>query len=351
MKKIVFPNVMLVLLTLLVGCGSGGDDPITVMPPTQDQSFEDYIISQEFSGAVMIAQDGNILLNRGFGNANNSTSASNNSNTIFRLASVSKQFTAMAIMILQEDGILSIDDTVSIHLSDYPNGDNITIKNLLTHTAGIPNYTSLANFSELQLIHHTPEQLVAIFKDLPLEFTPSSQYSYSNSGYALLGLIIERASGISYADYVRQEIFEPLDMQQSGYGESSTGNNIAIGYSSSGNEAETLDMSVPYAAGALVSTVNDLYKWDQSFYQNSLVNEESKETIFTAFFNGYGLGWSIGNLIGTGEYNYSHTGGINGFSTIILRFPDTRKLIVILSNVEGFPTDQIAIHLNTMITQ
>jgi len=349
MNKNITLVCVFLLSTLIIGCNSESQK-IKIDAPTADQTIEEYIESQQFSGAILLAQDGDIQLNKGFGKANSSTQINNDADTVFRLASVSKQFTAMAIMILQEQGLLTIEDTVAMHISDYPQGDIITLKHLLTHTAGIQNYTALSNHVTTQQNHHTPEELIAIFKDLPLEFSPGSEYKYSNSGYALLGLIIEKVSGQSYRDFIQQAIFLPLDMQRSDYaGNHQASDNIATGYMSSGSEANAIDMSVPYAAGALVSTLNDLYKWDQSFYNNTLVSQETKEEMLTPHLSEYGYGWVIGNLTGTGELNYSHTGGINGFSTIIIRFPDTKKLIVILSNVESYPTAQMALQLNSFM--
>ena len=339
----IFNSICLLVIFALFGCGSGSEQT-TVEPPVGQQTFQEYITSQNFSGSVLIIQDGNTLLNQGFGFSDRSNAVNNSPDTIFRLASVTKQFTAMAIMILQERGLLSIDDMVSTHIVDYPNGEQITLKHLLTHTSGTPNFTALPEYNAARFQYHTPTELVAIFKDLPLDFTPGSRYSYSNSGYILLGLIIEQVSGQFYADFIKQEIFAVLGMDNSEYGSNNLGiNNTAKGYKQDGRESDAIDMSVPYSAGALSSTLNDLYKWDQSFYQDALVSAATKAMIYTSSLNNYGLGWVINTN------NYYHNGGIDGFSTYIGRDPSQNRLIVVLSNVERFPSTDLANHLATMI--
>jgi len=233
---------------------------------------------------------------------------------------------------------------VSAHIEDYPNGEIVTIKNLLQHTSGIPNYTNLPDFDSIATEYYSPERLVAIFKDLPLEFPPGSRFSYSNSGYALLGLIIETASGTSYQNFLSSEIFTPLQMTRSGYGENTFGtNNIAHGYTPSGDASTTIDMSVPYAAGALTSTIYDLYLWDQSFYSDTLLSEDTEALLYTPGLENYAFGWVVGATErGT---MYSHGGAINGFSTFIARIPEEQGLIVVLSNVEGYDLFPIAQYL------
>jgi len=321
---------------LLSACGSDSKinsevEPANT-PESPEQTVEQFLASQNFSGAVLLVRNGNIVVNQGIGLVDRNGSEVINKNTVFRLASITKQFTATAILLLQQRGQLNVDDTVSAHLADYPNGETITIKNLLQHTSGIPNYTDLPDFDSIVTETYSPEQLIAVFKDLPLEFSPGSRFSYSNSGYALLGLIIEAVSGSSYRDFISLEIFAPLQMTRSGYGENTfSTDNIAHGYTPSGAASTEIDMSIPYSAGALTSTLNDLYLWDQSFYGDTLLSEESEALMYTPGLENYAFGW----VIDSSERGvvYAHGGSINGFSTLIARLPGEQGLIVVLSNV------------------
>jgi len=339
------------VFALVSACGSDSPADNDVQPAsTPDapdmpvQSVEQYLVSQNFSGAVLLARNGTVELSQGVGLVDRSGTDVINDDTVFRLASISKQFTATAILLLQQRGQLNVDDFVNMHIADYPNGEIITIKHLLQHTSGIPNYTSLPGFGSLTTEFTSPEQLVAFFKDLPLEFIPGSRFSYSNSGYALLGLIIETVSGSSYDDFIASEIFSPLQMTRSGYGENTFGaNNVAHGYTRTGVEAAVIDMSVPYAAGALTSTLNDLYLWDQSFYSDTLLSEDTETLMYTPGLEDYALGWVVGSTDrGT---VYSHGGAINGFTTFIARIPEEQALIVVLSNVENYDVISIADYL------
>jgi CubicO group peptidase (beta-lactamase class C family) len=290
------------------------------------------------------------MINKGFGLTEQNGNVNIDSDTIFRLASVTKQFTAMAIMILQQQGLLDINETISNYIPDYPEstGKKITIKHLLRHTSGIPNYTLLPTFVDFTTQYHTPEELVSFFKDLPLDFPPGTKFNYSNSGYAVLGHLIEVISGSTYQTFIDNEIFIPLQMTRSGYGENDfNAENTAHGYTASGQKALAIDMSVPYSAGALTSTANDLFLWDQSFYNNSLLTEENTRILYTPGVNNYAMGWNI-TKAGDSEI-YSHAGLINGFSSYIIREPSKQRLIVILSNREGYNTGWVADKLHEML--
>lgn len=331
---------------LLTACG--GESPkVHISDPSKGQSMAQYVKGQNFSGAILVIDDGQTKMNRGFGRSNKAANRDNDKDTVFRLASVTKQFTAMAVMILQERNMLNIDDSISTYLPSYPRGNEITLKQLLTHTSGIRNYTELSLSDSAWHNIETPQELLATFENKPLDFTPGSKYRYSNSGYAVLGVIIEAVSGISYADFIQSEIFTPLGMTRSTYALDNMGSdNTAQGYSGYGLKTDSGNMKVPYAAGALASTITDLYKWDQSFYDNSLVSEQTKALIFTPARQNYGLGWVIGHNNGL---NYAHGGGIKGFSTYVQRFPEQKKLIVVLSNVTNFPANEMAEHLNSLL--
>ncbi len=302
-----------------------------------DSLLQVYSKKNMFSGSILIAKKGKVLLSKGYGMANYSYDIPNSPTTKFKLASVSKQFTAMAIMILQEKGKLSTDDKLNKYISDYPNGDKITIHNLLTHTSGIHNVTDMPVFDSVITIPHTLEQTIAITKNMPLDFEPGTKFSYSNSGYVILSYIIEKASGKNYGEYIKEVIFTPLGMKNSGlYNNKDVLKNMAVGYTENGEgleQAPYIDMSIPAGAGALYSTVEDMFLWDQSFYTEKLVKKSTFEKILTPYKDNYGYGWMVDKY--KDHKIIMHTGGIQGFATVINRFPDDELCIIILKNVDN----------------
>lgn len=337
--------IVLILALTLSACGS--DKKVTLSDPVQGQSIEDYIASQAFSGAVLVAKDGKILLKRGFDLADRAQNIQNHADTTFLIASVSKQFTAMAMLILQERGQLSLEDPLSHYLPDFPSADKITLKNLLNMNSGIVNYTSLKNFAELQFKQLTPSQLIDQFSGYELEFEPGTRYQYSNSNYVLAGFIIEQVSGVAYADFIEQEIFRPLGMSNSGYGYDAPNQQFALGYGD-GKPAPILNMSVPYASGALASTVEDLFIWHNALRQRWLISDQSAEQMYTPALAGYALGWNISYNV-NGDQFHQHGGGIEGFSTYILRSESIDYVVVVLSNEEDFPSGHLANKVTSMV--
>ena len=305
-----------------------------------------------FSGSILVARDGQPIVSKGYGMANYELDVPNTPQTVFRLGSLTKQFTATAIMMLQERGKLNVNDSICKFLSDCPAAwQPITIRNLLTHTSGIPNYTALPDYEKTQSLPVTQASLIARFKDKPLEFAPGEKYKYSNSGYYLLGVIIERASGKTYADFLQDNIFKPLGMTSTGY--DSSGSIIkhrAAGYavqSDSLVNASYLDMSIPYAAGSLYSTVEDLLRWDQSLYTEKLISRKSLDEMFTPFRGEYGYGWNRRKKFD--RQALEHEGGINGFNTFISRFPADRLTVIVLSNNEYRSVARIANDLTAIV--
>jgi CubicO group peptidase (beta-lactamase class C family) len=332
----VLRNFFFIISIFLILCTTGCRDNQKI-EAALDTYVEAYAEQGLFSGSVLVAKDGKILLSKGYGMANYELDVPNTPQTKFRLGSITKQFTAMAIMQLQEQGLLSINDKVSKYIPDYPNGDKITIHYLLTHTSGIPNVTRFPEYKKKKLKPHTLEQLIERFKNKPLDFEPGEKFSYSNSGYILLSYIIEKASGKKYETILKKNIFDLLNMKNSGY------DNYrliikgrASGYGHIDDElvnATYIDMSFPAGAGALYSTVENLYLWDQALYTEKLVSRKSLDEIFTPFKGNYGYGWNICR-----EFNHEfmgHGGGIDGFTTDISRYPDANVCIIVLSNFEN----------------
>ena len=300
-----------------------------------------------FSGSVLIAYKDHVLLSNGYGLADREHNIPNTAQTRFRLGSITKQFTAMAILILEAQGKLSVEDLIFNYLTDCPPvWKNITIDNLLTHTSGIPDYTRFPDYRNSMATPSSPTQTMARFEDLPLDFNPGEKWSYSNSGYIVLGYIIEQVSGQTYEDFLKQSIFIPLKLNNTGYDHNS--NDLAVGYADRYSDLpfDFIDMSIPYAAGALFSTIEDLYNWDQALDTERLIPQAYLDKIFTphvpipnteGWF--YGYGWNIGQE--RGHPIILHGGSINGFVGLNARYPDDQITIIVLSNQQS--TDVVLI--------
>ena len=322
-------------------------------PSRADKFILPLVEQNQFIGSVLVARDGKPILRKGYGFADREWNIPNGPDTKFRLGSITKQFTATAILQLEEAGKLKTDDLVSKYYTDAPAAwSKITIHNLLTHTSGIASYTDIPGFFQKQAMFDlSPAEIVKLTQDKPLEFEPGSQWKYDNSGYILLGYIIEKVSGQPYADYVRQHIFEPLGMRDTGY--DNTKDILphrASGYVYQGGHwlnSPYLAMSLPYAAGSLYSTCDDLLVWDQALYAGKPLSAASFHKMFTAYKNGYGYGWGIGKQFE--HKQISHNGGINGFSTLFSRFPDDKVTVVVLANMQSPAVGRIGRALAGMV--
>jgi CubicO group peptidase (beta-lactamase class C family) len=316
-----------------------------------------YEKSGKFNGSVLVSDQGKVIYKKGFGLANMEWGIPNQPNTKHRLGSITKQFTAMLILQLVADGKLDLQKPITNYLTDYPkaNGDLITIHSLLTHSSGIPNYTSFPKFMEERSRDpYTPEEFVKIFADMELDFIPGEKFSYSNSGYFLLGVLIEKISGKSYEQMLQDKIFIPLNMKDSGYDNHTTIlKNRATGYEKQGREyvnSSYIDMTIPYAAGSIYSTVEDLFKWDQALYTNSILPKKYMTMYFEPQIKAwedlhYAYGWGVGYVkIGNSTDSIlamGHGGGINGFNTNITRTTTNNSLIVLLNNTGEAPLNDI----------
>lgn len=308
------------------------------------QVFHDYGL---FSGTVLVAVNGKVIFKKGYGMANIEWNVPNKPDTKFRIGSITKQFTSMLILQLVEQGKIDLEGKLSDYLAYYrkDTGEKVTIHQLLTHTSGIPSYTSLPKFfEEKSRDPYPPKELIQKYCSGDLEFKPGSKFIYNNSGYFILGAVIEEVTGKSYEDVLKEKILDPLGMKGTGYDHHNTIiKNRATGYQKTLDGYENspyLDMSLPYAAGSLYSTVEDLYLWDQALYTEKLLSKKMKALMFkkhtAARGQSYGYGWFIAEkkLPGTKERlnTISHGGGINGFNTLIDRFVDDRHLVVLLNN-------------------
>ena len=311
-----------------------------------DALIDAYAKLYKFNGSALVAKNGVILLNKGYGYRNATDKVANNEQTIFQLGSVTKQFTSAVILKLQEEKKLSVSDKLSKYFPGYPKGDSITIEQLLTHTSGIYNYTNDGKFMANEVTKSANrEMMMALFKDKPLDFSPGSSWSYSNSGYSLLGYIIEAVSKKSYEQAVRKYIFTPLKMTHSGFDFTHLkSNEKAIGYFKLNDkekvEAPIVDSSVSFSAGAIYSTIGDLYLWHKALQKNSILSREQQEKAYTPVKNRYGYGWSIDSI--EGKRRVSHGGGIHGFITTIARVPEDDICIVLLSNASNTTVGEIS---------
>jgi len=298
----------------------------------------------EPGAAALVIKDGKVILRKGYGLADMELGVPVEPDMIFRLGSVTKQFTAVSILMLAEQGKLSLQDEITKFLPDYPTqGKTITVEHLLTHTSGIKSYTSMPEWLPLWRKDFSVKELVDLFKNQPMEFAPGERWNYNNSGYVLLGAIIEKASGLTYEDFLQKNIFGPLGMKHSYYGNITPVIPRRIpGYSKgkSGFEnAAYLSMTQPYAAGSLISSVDDLAIWNDALFAEKLLPRKSLEKAFTTckLKNGedtrYGYGWFICNY--EGHRIIEHGGGINGFSTYFLTIPEDHIFVSLLTNKDN----------------
>lgn len=321
---------------------------LAVPPERLDQQAKAYFDQTQFNGTVLVAQDGKILLSKGYGMANFEWKLPATPETRFRLGSITKQFTGMAVLLLEQEGKLKTGDPISKYVENAPERwAPITIHHLLTHTSGIPNFTSFPDYVKTMMLPSPPPESIKRVLDKPLDFDPGTKFNYSNSGYVILGLIVEKASGMSYAEYLRTRIFEPLGMKDTGYDNDRTLiPNRAAGYERGPlglRNAAFIDMTIPHAAGALYSTTLDLMKWDAGLAAGKLLTPENYERYFKPALNNYAYGWSVAKR--GSDTVHSHAGGINGFSTMIYRVPEKKLLVVTLSNVLPSQAGKLALEL------
>ena len=316
---------------------ASADGTPTAAPDLASQFRE--ILGTDFNGSALVGRDGDILFAEGIGMADDANGIANTPQTRFRLASVTKQFTAMAVLMLASQGLLKSTDPVCDYVDTCPDGwDVVTIEHLLSHSSGIANFNEQPGFDWLKAA--TPTDTVASVADIPLAFEPGASFAYCNTGYVLLGMVIERASGLDYETFLKRHIFEPLGMADSGYEHGETPG-LAVGYASAFEEADALDMSVPYAAGGLYSTVLDLQRWVDALDAHALVDAAAMQRFVTPLVDtadGFGTKYAYGVNVGDedGHRVVSHDGEINGFSSFLAWYPDDGLTIALLTNrMEG----------------
>lgn len=352
----------LTVFAILMAVNAAAAAPPPAAPPSTEDAFAravDAVMAEVYKpgqpgAAIIVRKDGRTLLRKAYGTADLELGVVMEPDMVFRLGSITKQFTAVSILMLAEQGQLGLEDEITKFLPDYPTqGRKITVENLLTHTSGIQSYTDLPEWLSLWRKDFTLKELIDLFKDKPMEFEPGERWAYSNSGYILLGAIIEKISGQSYEQFVDAHIFKPLGMGHSFYGSAERVIPRRIpGYQAGGGgfiNAPYLSMTQPYAAGSLLSNVDDLAVWSDAVFSGKLVGKRWLERAFTPYrlkngeSTGYGYGWFIAS--DRGHRSVEHGGGINGFATYEMTFPDDGLFLGILANsaIEGLSPEPRAV--------
>ena len=326
-----------------------------------DELLSLYHKYQQFNGSALVAENGKVIYKKGLGLANMEWNIPNEPDTKFRLGSITKQFTATLILQLVEQGKVKLDGKVTDYLPAYRSdtGTKVTVHHLLSHTSGIPNYTALPGFLEgVSRNPFTVEEFIKKYASGDLEFEPGSKFNYSNSGYFLLGAIIEKVTGKPYEQVLKESILDPVGMKNTGYDHyDAIISKRATGYIKTPRgylNAPYLDMTIPYAAGSLYSTVEDLFLWDQALNGDKILSAKSKELMFTPNLNKYGYGFVITKAtLGPNKLEVpviEHDGGINGFNTTIVRLVGAKRLIVLLDNTsQGRYLDKIALGITDIL--
>ncbi|MDC6385549.1 class A beta-lactamase-related serine hydrolase [Flagellimonas taeanensis] len=317
------------------------------------ESKIDQVLETKFEsngpGAVFLAtKNGKIIYNKAFGLSNLELQVPMQTDNVFEIGSMTKQFTAVSILMLMEEGKLNLEDSITKFIPDYPtHGHRITVHHLLTHTSGIKSFTSVKGLNAIAQNEMEPMEVIDFFKDEPMDFAPGAEFKYNNSGYVLLGYIIEKVSEMSYEDFVEQRIFNRLGMASSRYASHSE----VVPKRASGHHkkedyinARHISFSIPYASGSLMSTVADMFTWEEAIKNHVLLNKETTQLAFTNYTlnNGdpihYGYGWHVKEM--EDMFSYEHGGSIFGFKSMGVYFPDGDIYVIGLSNCDcNSPTE------------
>lgn len=305
--------------------------------------IERFVELGQFSGSVLVAEGDEIILKKGYGLADREWNISNTPDTKLRIGSVTKQFTSMLIFMLYEEGKIKLDGKLSDYLPYYrkDTGEKITISHLLNHTSGIPSYTNEDNFFQITgKLKAVPKDFIIEHCSGDLEFEPGTQWVYNNSAYFILGGVIEEITGLTYEQALTKMILKPLQMNNTGVDDHfRILEKRADGYKRTfvfPRKDELIDMTTPFAAGAIYSTIEDLYKWDRALYTNKLITDETMKLMLTPVSNGYANGWSVQSMKfdnGDSVTAYHHSGGVNGFTSLIYRIPEKKQVAIAIANI------------------
>jgi CubicO group peptidase (beta-lactamase class C family) len=336
-------SLIVVLMLAAAGPAFAGDLVRPAVEARLAAYVDDLFESEPAWGGALVARDGRVLFEAGYGWSDHAQARPSESRTVYRIQSMSKTFTAMATLMLVERGRLSLDDPVIDHLPELAEAEGVTIRHLLQMESGIPDVVGLDVVQASIDRFHYPDELLEYFVDLPLIFEPGSRFDYSNSNYIALGVIIERISGKPYGRFLKKNIFKPLKMRRSVYDpdDRTFVNARAVGYHDVAVdppvEAQHYHPSLAYAAGGILSTARNLLKWDQGLYGGRLLSPEILEEAFTRGTSVYGLGWIIHHVRVRGEMQKLvwHSGGGPGFRSLLVRMVDANVTLILLFNTTG----------------
>jgi D-alanyl-D-alanine carboxypeptidase len=336
-------SVMLVACTIFIASAQG---PSADVIATRAEAYiAEFANRGEFHGSVVIARSGTAVFQRSYGFADVALQVENTPDTKFNIGSLTKQFTALALLQLVQIGKIRLQDPIARYYSAAPTAwGAITIDHLLRHESGISGPSGPSDFVRGIDASYTPRELVDIVATKPLEFEPGTQFKYSNGGYCVLGYVIELVTGVSYAEYVQAHIFEPVGMPDSGFDSIRTIiPKKATGYSGKPNNlqrADQVDWSLAFAAGALYSTVDDLVRWDRGLASGKLLNQTFRDRLLTSGPHRYNYGWFVDRS--HGYFWMYHEGSNPGYASFISRIPEEEIVVVVLSNFDGAPVRKIA---------
>lgn len=302
---------------------------------------------QKINGMFLIQQDGRTLFQKSYGYSDWKSQSIITSQTTFKIGSLTKQFVAALILKLEEEGKLSTQSTLADFFPDYPRGAEITIDHLVRHTSGIPNFIFFPDYEQFMNRSHSQQEMIDRFKNLPLEFKSGAQYNYSNSGYYLLGVIVEKVTGKTFSESLYEKITKPLGLSNTGMW--STNELGTKGYQHLGEHpslAKSIDPSVPFTAGGMYSSIDDLLKWQNNLF-GSFLKPISKSKLLTPGLGNYGYGIWIDKAVQ--KKRIWHTGGINGFRCFMSWYPEDKINIIYLGNLEGVDTELLEEHIHEII--
>jgi len=340
MKKVNFLKYLFVIITVL----QLNSESISYAQNLTkiDSLLQEKYLPNEPGATFLIAKNGSIIYKKAFGLSNLELNVQMKPEDVFQIGSIAKQFTAISVLMLMEKGKLNLDDEITKFIPDYPtNGNKITIHHLLTHTSGIKSYTSMKKLNNISKKDLTPLELIDFFKNEPIDFVPGEEYKYNNSGYVILGYIIEKLTGQSYANFVEEQIFEKLGMKASQYSSyNEVIKNRASGYHNQDGYINNrkISFTLTYSAGSLMSNTNDMFKWQEAIKNNLLISKETTEKVFTNYSlnNGglinYGYGWQIKAI--NNIRSFEHSGFIFGFKSMGVYLPDSDIYVIGLNNCD-----------------
>ncbi|GGE58820.1 serine hydrolase domain-containing protein [Priestia taiwanensis] len=313
---------------------------MTVLMQSLDEYLSEYENKWPLSGTILVAQHGEVIFKKAYGYANIEHLVPNKVDTKFRIWSLTKSFTAMAIMMLHEQKLLDFDDRIRMYLPETAHLEDITIAHLLTHTSGLQNYTALPEYNKtLSKLRMTKQDVLALFINKPLTSAPGNAFEYSNSGYFLLGMLIEHITGVTFETYIQDNILTPLGMTNTGIDTNKTViRNMSSSYHSTWEDfiqCEHMNMSSSFSAGAMYSTVDDLYKWDQALYGETLVSKATMKLAFTSNNFNYGFGWFLDEHCNRRRVH--HGGAYRGCRSQMHRYPDDGVTVIALTNYDFVP--------------